>query len=97
LDSRHGRVPVKLVVIVPVSIEEPVVMIQTLEAVIDPQGRVSLLRPARFTKPHRALVTVLDEDPAEVVVATGLSEPALSVDWNRAEEEAAWAHLQPAK
>jgi len=26
-----------------------------------------------------------------------LSEAALAEDWNRAEEDAAWAHLQPAK
>jgi len=25
-----------------------------------------------------------------------LSEPALAEDWNRPEEDAAWAHLQPA-
>jgi hypothetical protein len=72
-------------------------MIQTLEAVIDSQGRVSLLQPAKVARPRRALVTVLDEEPTVPAAVTGLSEPALAVDWTRPEEEAAWAHLQPAR
>ncbi len=71
-------------------------MIQTVEAVIESGGRVRLLGPVAVDAPRRAIVTVLDE-PAE---ATGepplLAEAALS-DWNRPEEDAAWAHLQPAK
>ena len=40
-------------------------MIQTVEAVVDGQGRVRLLGPVRVEGLRRALVTVLDE-PAEV-------------------------------
>ena len=40
-------------------------MIQTVEAVIDDEGRVWLLAPVRVVGLRRALVTVLDE-PAEV-------------------------------
>ena len=72
-------------------------MIQTLEAVIDPQGHVSLLQPMRLPKSRRALVTVLDEDPASDGSITQMSESALGADWNRSEEDAAWAHLQPGK
>ena len=36
-------------------------MIQTVEAVVDSQGRVRLLGPVRVTGTQRALVTVLDE------------------------------------
>jgi hypothetical protein len=37
--------------------------------------------------------------PAKLVnhETTLLSEPALAEDWLKAEEEAAWAHLQPKK
>jgi len=69
-------------------------MIQTVEAVVDGQGRVRLLEPVQVDGPRRALVTVLDE-PAEVPGETALlAEAALAVDWNRPEEDAAWSHLQ---
>ena len=70
-------------------------MIQTVEAVIDEQGRVKLLEPVRPSSARRALVTILEEEP--VADAALLSQAALSEDWNRHEEDAAWAHLQPAR
>jgi hypothetical protein len=42
---------------------------------------------------QRALVTTLEEAPV-AQETTLLSEPALAEDWNRPEEDAAWAHLQ---
>ena len=36
-------------------------MLQTVEAVIDEQGRVRLLEPLSLSGPRRALVTILDE------------------------------------
>ena len=71
-------------------------MIQTIEAVIDERGVVRLLEPVRVAVPRRALVTILEEDP-ETHDSALLSEAALAEDWNRPEEEAAWAHLQPGK
>lgn len=72
-------------------------MIQTVEAVVDGQGRVRLLGPVQVEGLRRALVTVLDE-PAEVPgEAALLAEAALAADWNRPEEDAAWSHLQPGK
>ena len=35
-------------------------MLQTIEAIIDSQGRVSLLENIKLTRKHRALVTILD-------------------------------------
>ena len=70
-------------------------MIQTVEAVIDEQGRVHLLEEVQIPEARRALVTIL-EDASSVAVSEAalLSEQALAEDWNRPEEDAAWSHLQ---
>ncbi len=70
-------------------------MLRTIEAVIESDGSVRLLESVSLAGARRALVTVLDEpgDEAEVNSAALLSEHALA-DWNREEEDAAWAHLQ---
>lgn len=69
-------------------------MIQTVEAVVDAEGKVELLEPVRVTGRTRALVTILDEPPGVAGESAPLAEMALAVDWNRQEEDAAWAHLQ---
>jgi hypothetical protein len=69
---------------------------KTVEAIIEPTGEVRLVEPITVPSPRRALVTILEEAPT-VHDAALLSEAALAEDWNRAEEDAAWAHLQPAK
>ncbi|EIC20439.1 hypothetical protein [Thiorhodovibrio frisius] len=74
-------------------------MLTTVEATIDEQGQVRLLRPVRTTGCRRALVTVLDEDfglpnTKKTPNITLMSESALGEDWNRSEEDEAWAHLQ---
>jgi hypothetical protein len=69
-------------------------MIQTVEGVISIDGTVRLLETIPITEPRRALVTILDEEPTMAPDETArLSEAALS-DWNRPEEDAAWAYLQ---
>jgi hypothetical protein len=71
-------------------------MIQTVEAVIDENGRVQLLEDVRLPEARRALVTILEEEPAAEVSETALlSEQALAEDWGRPEEDEAWSHLQP--
>jgi hypothetical protein len=71
-------------------------MIRTVEAVIDEEGQVHLLEPVQPSGARRALVTILDERPVARVSETALlSEAALAEDWNRPEEDEAWAHLQP--
>jgi len=77
-------------------------MIQTIEAVIHPDGTVRLLEPVQLPASRRAFLMILQEPPgpgpADVNPEPALlSEAALATDWNRDEEEAAWAHLQPAK
>lgn len=70
-------------------------MIQTIEAVIDEQGKVKLLQSVRLPQVRRALVTILEEEPAVKVSETALlSEEALAEDWNRPEEDEAWSYLQ---
>lgn len=72
-------------------------MIQTVEAIVDPSGRVRLLRDVTIAGPRRALVTVLEEAAAAPGEAALLAEAALAADWSRPEEDAAWSHLQSAK
>ena len=70
-------------------------MIQTVEGVIDEQGRVRLPSDIRLPSGRRALVTVLDENGNGDVPETALlSEEALAEDWLRPEEDEAWQHLQ---
>jgi len=69
-------------------------MIRTVEAVVDPSGKVRLLEDVQLSGPRRALVTILDDAPRSEETAL-LTEGALS-DWSRPEEDAAWSHLQPA-
>ena len=45
----------------------------------------------------RHMLSEIRKAAEATVVATDASEAALAEDWNRAEEDAAWAHLQPAK
>ena len=71
-------------------------MIRTVEAMIDEHGSVLLQEAIVLSAPRRALVTILEEEPYSNETAL-LSEAALAKDWNRAEEDAAWAHLQPAQ
>ena len=71
-------------------------MIQTFEAIIDKRGQVRLLEAVHLPAMRRALVTVLEDEPAQVSETALLSEQALA-DWNRPEEDAAWSHLQPGK
>ena len=70
-------------------------MIRTFEAIIDEKGNVRLLEDVRLPGMRRALVSILEEEPAITANETTLlSEPALAEDWNRPEEEKAWSHLQ---
>ncbi len=69
---------------------------KTVEAIIETNGEVRLIEPLQVASPRRALVTILEEAPT-VHDAALLSEAALAEDWNRTEEDEAWAYLQPAK
>jgi hypothetical protein len=43
---------------------------------------------------RRALVTILEEEPAEQASETAVLSKAALADWRRSEEDAAWSHLQ---
>jgi hypothetical protein len=71
-------------------------MIQTVEAIIEPDGKVLLLESVELKESRRALVTILEDEPVTKVPETALlSEQSLAEDWNRPEEDEAWSHLQP--
>lgn len=73
-------------------------MIRTVEGVIDKEGVVRLLEPVPLPGARRAIVMILDEEPGIHPNETALlSEAALAEDWNRPEEDAAWAYFQSAK
>jgi hypothetical protein len=73
-------------------------MIKTVEAVVDENGQVRLLEEIHLPAARRALVTILEEDPATSIAETALlSESALADDWDNPEEDAAWSHLQRAR
>lgn len=72
-------------------------MIRTVEAVIDEGGHIHLLEPVNLKEAHRALVTILEDEPRTSSETTVLSEKSLAKDWNRPEEDEAWSHLQPAR
>ncbi len=69
-------------------------MIQTVEALIDENGKVSLLEEIHLSSSRRALVTILEPTPEDKNETALLSESALAADWNRPEEDEAWSHLQ---
>jgi hypothetical protein len=68
-------------------------MPETVEATIEPDGTVRLHQPVRLSVAHRALVIILDDTTSTTETAL-LSERALAADWDREEEDTAWAHLQ---
>lgn len=69
-------------------------MIQTLEAAIDEHGEIHLSEPIQLPARRRALVMILEEPASPNIETALLSEVALGADWNRPEEDEAWAHLQ---
>jgi hypothetical protein len=71
------------------------IMLRTVEATIDKNGKVKLAEAVSLRGTKRALVTILDEASADDEVpneAAILSESALS-DWLSKEEDEAWKHL----
>ena len=68
-------------------------MMQTIEVEIDASGRVHPVEPMEALPVGRALLTILPS----VDEAARLAEPALAEDWLKPEEDAAWAHIQPAR
>jgi len=73
-------------------------MIQSVEAIIDPEGNVYLLESVKLSSSKKAIVTILEENPIISTSETALlSEATLAEDWLRTEEDEAWSHLQLAQ
>ncbi len=76
-------------------------MLQTYEAILQPNGTLKFTEPPPVQRvgPQRVLVTFTEPNAISDSILCGgmLSEPALSEDWLREEEDEAWKHLQAAK
>ena len=73
-------------------------MIQSVEAIIDPEGNVYLLESVKLSSSKKAIVTILEENSIISISETALlSEATLAEDWLRTEEDEAWSHLQLAQ
>ena len=62
----------------------------TIEAEVDDQGNIRPTEPVVLAPGSRVLVTVLEPSGAETAL---LSESSLAADWQRPEEDAAWAQF----
>jgi acyl-CoA synthetase (AMP-forming)/AMP-acid ligase II len=78
-------------------VKEEGIMLKSVEVIIEKNGQVRLLEPIKSGLRYRAILTIIDEKPDEIAETVLLSEAVLSEDWNRPEEEKAWAHLQKAR
>lgn len=71
--------------------------LRPVPATVMPNGTVRLLENIRLPFATMAMVTLLIEDDTPAVPETALLSQDSLKDWNRDEEETAWAHLQEAK
>ena len=69
-------------------------MIQIIDAIVDECGAVRLLESVKLASSRRARVTILADEAPDISETALLSQASLSEDWNRPEEDIAWAHLQ---
>jgi hypothetical protein len=66
----------------------------TIEAEVDAGGNIRPKQPVSLPPGARLLITVLGGSGASETAL--LSEASLAADWNRPEEDAAWADSDPA-
>ena len=71
--------------------------LRPVPATVLPNGTVRLLEDVRLPFPAMVMVTLLIEEGAANVPETAVLSKDALMDWNRDEEEAAWAHLQEAR
>ena len=64
------------------------------EAVVEADGRIRVNTPVHLENGLRVLVAIPHTELDTAVSGIALSKPALSADWNKPEEDEAWAHLQ---
>jgi hypothetical protein len=71
-------------------------VLRSIEVIIEKDGTIRLPKMEKLPGPRRAILTILDE-PMPVAETALLSETALAKDWDRPEEDEAWAYLQSGK
>ena len=71
-------------------------VLRSIEVTIEKDGTVRLPKMVNLPARRRAILTILDE-PMFVAETALLSEAALAEDWDRPEEDEAWAYLQSGK
>ena len=71
-------------------------VLRSIEVTVEEDGTVRLPTNVKLSARRRAILTILDE-PMTVAETALLSETALAEDWDRPEEEEAWAYLQSGK
>lgn len=71
-------------------------VLRSIEVTVEKDGTVRLPTNVKLSARRRAILTILDE-PMTVAETALLSETALAEDWDRPEEEEAWAYLQSGK
>ena len=71
-------------------------VLRSIEATIEKDGTVRLHKKVKLSASRRAILTILDEQ-ASIPETALLSEMAFAADWNRPEEDNAWAYLQPGR
>lgn len=69
-------------------------MYQTIEAEVDSQGNIKLLEQVNLAHTKRALVILLDVQEEKQNVTALMSESVLAKDWDKEEEDNAWAEYQ---
>ncbi len=71
-------------------------VLRSIEVTVEKDGTVRLLKKVKLPAARRGILTILDE-PVPAAETALLSEAALAQDWDRPEEDEAWAHLQLGK
>jgi hypothetical protein len=71
-------------------------VLRSIEVTVEKDGTVRLSKKVKLSERRRAILTILDE-PMPIAETALLSEAALAEDWNRPEEDEAWAYMQLGK
>ncbi len=69
-------------------------MLQSIEGIIDQDGKLKIPGQVKLPKSRRVIITILNEVPdGDLFDLALLSELSLARDWERPEEDEAWSHL----
>ena len=69
-------------------------MLQSIEAIIDQDGKIQVPGQIALPRLRRVIITVLDdESPDDEANLALLDDAVLARDWECSEEDEAWSHL----